>query len=177
MFTKYLPTFKYMEVNDLVGLRSGHMLSQIPADAAITKVSKGDAKFIENGLIVGLSATGTVENFDKSKHPVMFVHFTEELNTVVDELKYFALEAPDGEKAYPRCIALYVGDMFTTTNYDGTLNTAKYAKVVAGVPTLQTAADDDTAFIATPSDMPNGDEAVELTFYRMPTTTTTPVGP
>lgn len=176
MFTKYLPTFKYMEVNDLVGLRSGHMLSQIPADAAITKVSKGDAKFIENGLIVGLSATGTVENFDKSKHPVMFVHFTEELNTVVDELKYFALEAPDGEKAYPRCVALYVGDTFTTTNYDGTLNTAKYAKVVAGVPTLQTAADDDTAFIATPSDMPNGDEAVELTFYRMPTTTTT-VGP
>lgn len=177
MFTKYLPTFKYMEVNDLVGLRSGHMLSQIPADAAITKVSKGDAKFIENGLIVGLSATGTVENFDKSKHSVMFVHFTEELNTVVDELKYFALEAPDGEKAYPRCVALYVGDTFTTTNYDGTLNTAKYAKVVAGVPTLQTAADDDTAFIATPSDMPNGDEAVELTFYRMPTTTTTPVGP
>lgn len=177
MFTKYLPTFKYMEVNDLVGLRSGHMLSQIPADAAITKVSKGDAKFIENGLIVGLSATGTVENFDKSKHPVMFVHFTEELNTVVDELKYFALEAPDGEKAYPRCVALYVGDTFTTTNYDGTLNTAKYAKVMAGVPTLQIAADDDTAFIATPSDMPNGDEAVELTFYRMPTTTTTPVGP
>lgn len=176
MFTKYLPTFKYMEVNDLVGLRSGHMLSQIPADAAITKVSKGDAKFIENGLIVGLSATGTVENFDKSKHPVMFVHFTEELNTVVDELKYFALEAPDGEKAYPRCVALYVGDTFTTTNYDGTLNNAKYAKVVDGVPTLQTAADDDTAFIATPSDMPNGDEAVELTFYRMPTTTTS-VGP
>lgn len=171
MFTKYLPTFKYMEVNDLVGLRSGHMLSQIPADAAITKVSKGDAKFIENGLIVGLSATGTVENFDKSKHPVMFVHFTEELNTVVDELKYFALEAPDGEKAYPRCVALYVGDTFTTTNYNGTLNTAKYAKVVDGVPTLQTAADVDTAFIAVPSDMPNGDEAVQLTFYRMPTAT------
>lgn len=66
MFTKYLPTFKYMEVNDLVGLRSGHMLSQVPADANITKVAKGDNKFIENGLIVGLSATGTVENFDKS---------------------------------------------------------------------------------------------------------------
>lgn len=169
MFTKYLPTFKYMEVNDLVGLRSGHMLSQVPADAAITKVTKGDNKFIENGLIVGLSATGTVENFDKSKHPVMFVHFTEELNTLIDELKYFAVEAPDGEKVYPRCVALYVGDTFTTTNYAGTLSTAKYAKVVDGVPTLQTAADVDTAFIATPSDMPNGDEAVELTFYRMPT--------
>lgn len=171
MFTKYLPTFKYMEVNDLVGLRSGHMLSQVPADANITKVTKGDNKFIENGLIVGLSATGTVENFDKSKHPVMFVHFTEELNTLIDELKYFAVEAPDGEKVYPRCVALYAGDTFTSTNYAGTLSTAKYAKVVDGVPTLQTAADVDTAFIAVPSDMPNGDEAVQLTFYRMPTAT------
>lgn len=171
MFTKYLPTFKYMEVNDLVGLRSGHMLSQVPADENITKVTKGDNKFIENGLIVGLSATGTVENFDKSKHPVMFVHFTEELNTLIDELKYFAVEAPDGDKVYPRCVALYVGDTFTSTNYTGTLSTAKYAKVVNGVPTLQTVADIDTAFIAVPSDMPNGDEAVQLTFYRMPTAT------
>ena len=176
MFTKYLPTFKYMEVNDLVGLRSGHMLSQVPADANIAKVAKGDNKFIENGLIVGLSATGTVENFDKSKHPVMFVHFTEELNTLIDELKYFAVEAPDGEKVYPRCVALYVGDTFTSTNYAGTLSTAKYAKVVDGVPTLQTAADVDTAFIAVPSDMPNGDEAGQLTFYRMPTATPS-VGP
>lgn len=176
MFTKYLPTFKYMEVNDLVGLRSGHMLSQVPADANIAKVTKGDNKFIENGLIVGLSATGTVENFDKSKHPVMFVHFTEELNTLIDELKYFAVEVPDGEKVYPRCVALYVGDTFTSTNYAGTLSTAKYAKVVNGVPTLQIAADVDTAFIAVPSDMPNGDEAVQLTFYRMPTATSS-VGP
>lgn len=171
MITKYLPKFKYMEVNNLTGLRSGHVLAQSKAAAGITKVTKGDNnKFIENGLIVGLGATGEVENFDATKHITMFVHYTEELNTVIDELQYFAVEANDGEEAYPRCIALYVGDTFTTTNYTGTYEGAKYAKVTSGVLELQSAADKDTAFIAVPTYMPNGDKAVEVTFYRMPTT-------
>lgn len=168
MFTNYLPTFKYMEVNNLTGLRSGHVLAQSKANASIKKVTVGSHKFIENGILVGLDADGTINNYDKSKHPVMFVHFTEELNTVIDELDKFAVEA-DGD-AYPRCIALYVGDSYTTNNYSGDLEGAKFAKVVDGVATLQTAADADTAFIAVPSTLPNGDEAVELTLYRLPTT-------
>lgn len=170
MFAKYLPKFHYMEVNNLTGLRSGHLLSQIPADEAITTVEVSGDKFIENGLIVGLSENGTVENYDATKHPQMFVHFTEELNTLIDELARFAVPVPDGEKAYPRCVALYVGDTFTTNNYTGTYEGAKYAKVAAtGQLELQSAADNDTAFLAVPTTMPNGDEGVEFTLYRLPT--------
>lgn len=169
MITNYLPKFKVFEVNSLTGLRSGHMLSQIPADSAITTKTVGDYKFIENGLIVGLSATGTVENFDKSKHGQVFVHYTEELNTFLSDLEYFAVEVEDGV-AYPRCIGLYVGDSFTTNNYTGTYEGAKYAKVGAnGVLELQASADADSMFLAVPTTMPNGSEGVEFTFYRMPT--------
>ena len=167
MITNYLPKFKVFEVNNLTGLRSGHMLAQTPADAAITTKSVGDYKFIENGLIVGLSATNTVENFDKTKHCQMFVHYTEELNTVLPDLEYFAVPVEE-EGTYPRCIALYVGDTFTTNNYTGTLTGAKYAKVVNGVLELQTAADADSAFIVAATTMPNGSEGAEFTFYRMP---------
>lgn len=169
MITNYLPKFKVFEVNNLTGLRSGHMLSQIPADAAITTKTVGEAKFIENGLIVGLSATRTVENFDKTKHGQVFVHFTEELNTVFSNLEYFAVEVEDNV-AYPRCIALYIGDSFTTNNYTGTYEGAKYAKVGStGVLELQASADADSMFLAVPTTMPNGEQGVEFTFYRMAT--------
>lgn len=168
MITKYLPKFKSMEVNNLTGLRSGHMLSQFKANSSIAKKAVGDVNFIENGILVGLDSDGTINNFDKTKHGVMFVHYTEELNTVLDELQYFAVEIEDGV-AYPRCIALYVGDTFTTDNYTGTYEGAKFAKVTNGVLDLQTAADADTAFIVGLTTMPNGSKAVEATFYRMPT--------
>lgn len=176
MITNYLPEFKVFEVNNLVGLRSGHMLSQIPADSGIKVVTKGNTKFIENGIIVGLSKNGTVENFDADKHGVMFVHFTEELNTLIDELKYFAVPVEktdagvdDFASTYPRCIALYIGDTFTTNNIANiNLEDAAYAKIVDGVITLQTAADSDTAFIATKTTLPDGSVAYEFLFYKLP---------
>ena len=171
MITKYLPEFKVVEVNDLVGLRSGHMISQFPADAQIATVTKGEQKFIENGIFVGLSANGTVENFDAAKHDTMFVHYTEELNTFIDELKYFAVPY-EANACYPRCIALYVNDAITTNNIANiTLENAKFAKVVNGVATLQTAADNDTAFIAKKSSLPTGEVAYELTYYKLPKAT------
>lgn len=167
MITKYLPSFKVMEVNNLTGLRSGHMLSQVKVGTDIAKVAKGNLSFIENGIIVGLSADGTIENFDVTKHGCAFVHFTEELNTVLSGLEYFAVPVED--ETYIRAIALYVGDTFTTNNHSAVVEGETYvaAKVVDGVLTLQTAADDDSMFIVAKSDLPNGDDAYEFTFYKM----------
>lgn len=165
MFTQYLPTFKAVEINRVTGLTAGHMLSQFPANAALTRKVYGDHKFIENGLIVGLGADGTVENYEASKHAQIFLHYSEELYTLLDELKYFAI----ADTECPRCVALYIGDTFTTDNFAGTLEGAKFAKVVNGVATLQETADTDTMFIAVETTMPNGDAGVELTLYRIPT--------
>ena len=51
----------------------------------------------------------------KKKHALPFVIFNEELNTLFDGLKYYAQEVET--ETYPRAIALYAGDVFTTNNY------------------------------------------------------------
>ena len=155
MITKYLPEFKVVEVNNLTGLRNGHMLSQVKVGADITKTS--DGKWIENGIVVGLSNNGTIENYNASKHKTMFLHYTEELLTILPELKYFAV--PVEGDTYIRAIALYTGDTFTTNNYVGESGVA--AKVVNGVLTLQSSAE-GADFIATKSTLPDGSVAYEF---------------
>lgn len=169
MITRYLPTFKVFEVGTLVGLRNGHIISQQPASADIAKKTVGEYSFIENGIIVGLSNEGKVENFDKAKHTKAFVHFTEELNTFIDELKYYALPVEEVGDTYPRCIALYEGtDAFCTNNVAEEVEGAKYAKVVDGVLTLETAESDDSMFLVKDSTLPTGEKAYDFLFYRMP---------
>lgn len=169
MIRGFLPTFKVFEVNNLTGLRNGHMLAQMKADVAnIAKVTAGNSEWVENGIIVGLDAAGTISNYDPAKHEQPFVHYTEEILTIFPELRLFACEIEDGV-VYPRAIALYVGDTFTTNNYTGEYETAKYAKVVDGVLNLQTEADGDTMFMATPTTMPDGEEGVEFQYYRKAT--------
>ena len=162
MITKYLPEFKVMEVNNLTGLRSGHMLSQVKVDADIAKT--GEGKWIENGIIVGLNNDGTIGNYNKSAHKTMFVHYTEELLTFLPDLKYFAVPVEETGDTYIRAVALYTGDTFTTNNYKGESDNQTYvaAKVVDGVLTLQTAADADSEFIATKSTLPDGSKAYEF---------------
>ena len=164
MITRYLPTFKVFEVGTLVGLRNGHMISQQPVGANIAKKTVGDYSYIENGIVVGLSNDGTVENFDKSKHARAFIHFTEELNTFVDELKYFAV--PVENETYIRAIALYEGDAFCTNNVAAEVEGAKFAKVVDGVLTLQTEADDNTMFAVKDSTLPTGEKAYDFLVLR-----------
>lgn len=181
MITRYLPTFKVFEVGTLVGLRNGHIISQQPAAATLAKKTVGEYSFIENGIIVGISNEGKVENFDKAKHTKAFVHYTEELNTYLDELKYYAVpverkydsvsgkEVDDMESTYPRCIALYEGtDAFCTNNVAADVEGAKYAKVVNGVLTLETEESDDSMFIVKDSTLPTGEKAYDFLFYRMP---------
>jgi hypothetical protein len=167
----YLPTFKVVEVNRSTALISGHMLAQYQADLSeITKKTVGSTLFVENGLIVGLGSDLKIANFNKSVHSQPFIVFTEELNTVVNGLKYFANEVVDGE-VYPRSLALYVGDTYTTNNYSGTLSAStKFAKVVDGVITLQTAADADTLFAVEVSILPTGEAAARVTYMGVKNT-------
>lgn len=169
MIMNFLPTFKVFEMNNLTGLRSGHILANMKADMEYTAaVTVGENKFLENGIILGLDADGTVSNYDPAKHDMPFVHFTEELLTYSHELRHYAEPVVDGV-VYPRCIGLYVGDTFTTNNYTGTVEGAKYAKVVNGILTLQSVADTDTMFKATASTLPDGSDAFEFGYYRKAT--------
>ena len=145
MITKYLPKFKVVEVNNLTGLRNGHMLSQFAADEALATTVNGN-KFIENGVIVSLSKEGKVVPYAEG---TMFVHYTEELNTFIDELQYFAVPV-DGD-TYIRCVALYTGDSFTTNN------------VVAGEINIVDSAE-GAAFIVKKDTLPNGEEGYECTY-------------
>jgi uncharacterized repeat protein (TIGR02543 family) len=149
----YLPTFHAVEINRSTGLVMGHVLSQNEAGADLTLVTKSGYDFLENGVIVGLSNDRTIENYDFEKHSQPFLIFSEELNDFMSGLKYFAQEETD--EFYPRAVALYPGDAFTTNNYSGVfgLNTA-FAKVVNGILTLQNTADDYTLFAVNLSSMP-----------------------
>lgn len=163
MIMSFLPTFKVFEMNNLTGLRSGHILANMPADLEKTAVKEaGGNKYIENGIILGLDANGTVSNYDPAAHKMPFVHFTEELLTYFQELRLYA-EPVVGGVVYPRCIGLYVGDTFTTNNYTGEIEGNGYATVEGGVLKLTDAAD-GAMFKATKSTLPDGGDAYEFLY-------------
>lgn len=116
---KFLPTFKQIEPENLYGLTMGYVVAQTPAklssDGALPTVDVNGVKFIENGIICALSADGKSVIAATGKERQLFIHFTEELNTIVPGREYFALEVQDGE-AYPRLVALVPGSVWTT-NY------------------------------------------------------------
>ena len=163
MITNYLPKFKVLEPNNLTGLRNGHVLAQMEAAETLASITVGGARFIQNGTIASLDADGKVGNYVAGTQP--FVIFNEEIGYILQDPKYYATQV--GVEC-PRAIALYVGDTITTDNVSGTIDTAKYAKVVDGVITLQTAADTNSMFIAKPTTLADGAKAVELLFYRTP---------
>ena len=163
MIMSFLPTFKVFEVNNLCGLRSGHILANMAADVKnIAKATAGNNEYVENGIILGLDAEGTVSNYDPAKHKRPFVHYTEELLTYFNELRLYAEPIVNGV-VYPRCIALYEGDTFTTNNYTGEIEGDGYAAVENGVLKLQAAAE-GAMFKATVSTLPDGGEAYEFLY-------------
>lgn len=163
---KRLPTFKIVEMNRSTGLVTGYVLSQYKVDLEDTAVKNVyGVDFVEQGTIVGLNGDLTISNYDKTEHSVPFIVFTEELNTLIDGLKYFANEEDAEGNIYLRAVALLVGDTWTTDNYSGTLDeTTLFAKVVGGVATLQKTADADTLFAVEKSTTPLGEMAVRLTY-------------
>ena len=167
----YLPTFKVVEINRSTGLVAGHVLSQFvldPTSDLIKKVNEGEdneMEFVENGFIIGLNDDLTVDAYDATTHGQPFLLFTEELNRLFPGHKWFATEADADGDIYPRGIGLYVGDVFTTNNYDEDIaENPKFAKVVNGVLTLQDTADSDTLFAVEESSLPTGDDAFRFIY-------------
>ena len=187
MYEKFLPKFKVVELNLSTAHLIGHVIAQTPAyvkavsDAnvgstdIIASVSKGDvnAKFVENGIIVGLDAKGLLVNYDASKHSQPCLVYNDELITgPFDNLDQYAHYVEDDNKpTYVRALPLYLNDTFTTNNVvksDGSDidkdSTGKYAKVSGGKLMLQNAADKDTLFIAKKTTMPNREVGFEFTY-------------
>lgn len=164
----YLPSFKIVEPNRLTGLVKGHVLSQFPLDPASTfikSVGTPAINVVENGFIVGLANDLLVKAYDAATQAHPFLVFTEELNTFMNGLKYYATEEDADGDIYPRAVALYVGDAFTTDNYDkGAAKDPIAAKVVDGVLTLQDAADADSLFAVEDSTTPLGEVAYKFIY-------------
>lgn len=115
-------TFKVVEINNVLALRNGHILSQIELPKA--KFLGGSETYIQNGEILFLDVNGKFATrnqltaTDTKNYLKPFLLYNEELMTgPYTDLKYFAEVFDSSDKAYPRALALNVGDAFTTNNY------------------------------------------------------------
>jgi hypothetical protein len=115
--------FKVVEINNVVALRDGHILAQHELPKA--KFLGGSETYIQNGEIVFLGIDGKLATrnqlADNGLRPQLkpFLVYNEELMTgPYTDLKYFAEVFETGNVAYPRALALNVGDSFTTNNYE-----------------------------------------------------------
>lgn len=140
-------TFKVLEVNNMVALRSGHIVSQVVLPK--NKFLGGSETYINNGEIVFLDVDGKFATLNKAgttdgstaitnaadvkPQLVPFIIYNEELMTgPYTDLKYFAEVFDSNNVAYPRALALNVGDSFTTNNYvigAGTQANGAYATI------------------------------------------------
>jgi hypothetical protein len=182
--------FKVLEVNNIAALRNGHMLSQV--ELPKTKFLGRAETYIQNGEIVFLdvdgklatrnnlgesAADGTtdiVNAKDISTQLQPFIIFNEELMTgPYTDLKYFAEVFDADNVAYPRALALNVGDSFTTNNYVGTYAGALYATInsdgkLALAAVLPTTAYKGPVFACVPGYLPDGtSQGVEFTLIAI----------
>ena len=156
---------KVVEINLSTGLRTGHMLAQHAYKDAVNS-------FVDNGNFFRMSKAAVDEVVLADNANAVgpyFLHYTEELFTtgLVDSFKYFTDEIVDGV-CYPRCIALYAGDTFTTDNYTGTLTgDSGFATVstngVLAVVDSYPANPVGPVFQAVKSTLPDGSAAVQFT--------------
>lgn len=168
---QFLPKFKIVEINNMAALRMGHIIAQNKAAAEIACVSFNNnagvaCKFLENGIIVGLGSDGLVANYDPAKHAQPMLVFNEELiSGPLYSLDQYAEPIVNGV-VYPRCLPLYLGDTFTTNNVADGVFEDGFAKVVNGVVVYQETADESTMFIAKKANLPAGQAALELQYYK-----------
>lgn len=103
----YLPMFNYIEPNNLKGLQPGFVVAQMDvADKSLLK----NEKFMENGKLCAISKDGIVAATEDSK--VVFIHYTEPLNTIYNSDKFFAINVED---ECPRLVQLIAGDEWMST--------------------------------------------------------------
>ena len=181
--------FKVVEINNVVALRNGHMLSQIvlPKNKFLggseTTIQNGEILFLDvDGKLATLNKVGTTDGStaitnaaDVKPQLQPFIIFNEELMTgPYTDLKYFAEVFDADNVAYPRALALNVGDSFTTNNYVGTYGTdIKYATIngdgkLAIAAALPTTAYRGPVFACVPGYLPDGtSQGVEFTVIAL----------
>ncbi len=114
-FINQLVKHKIVEINKSVGLLNGHMVAQAPYRQVSTET------YLDNGWIMFLDDNAELV-IDAGHKAQPFLHYTEELMTgPVIGAEYFTVDIDqtlDGDLVcYPRAIALYEGDEFTTNNF------------------------------------------------------------
>ena len=102
----YLPTFNYIEPNNLKGLQPGFVVAQED------RVAEGLLKngMFENGKICALTKDGIVAATGEER--ALFIHYTEPLNTIRNSDQYFAVEVAN---ECPRLVQLIPGDEWMST--------------------------------------------------------------
>jgi hypothetical protein len=105
MITDYLPTYHQVEPNNLKGLQPGFVVAQMGVASATADQLVDANGMMENGLICGISADGIVPAGSETK--VLFLHFTEPLNTLFKGEKFFAVNT---KEEHPRLVQLIPGD-------------------------------------------------------------------
>ena len=106
----YLPKFNYIEPNNLKGLQPGFVVAQ--EDRVAEELLKGD--MFENGKICALEVKeGKLTIVPATAdHAVLYVHYTEPLNTIYNSDKFFALNV---KEECPRLVQLIAGDEWMST--------------------------------------------------------------
>ena len=102
----YLPKFNYIEPNNLKGLQPGFVVAQ---EERVAEVLLKNGMF-ENGKLCALTKDGIVAADENSR--VIFIHYTEPLNTIYNSDKFFAV---DVKNECPRLVQLIAGDEWMST--------------------------------------------------------------
>ena len=107
----YLPKFNYIEPNNLKGLQPGFVVAQVEdVDSSLLKDG-----MMENGKICALEMKDGKLTIvpATADHKVLYVHFTEPLNTIYNSDKFFAVKVAD---ECPRLVQLIPGDEWMSTD-------------------------------------------------------------
>lgn len=102
----YLPTYRYIEPNNLKGLLPGFVVAQVEdvdADLLDEKGMFANGAICAVELVEGKLTIVAAEAEDKA----VFIHFTEPLNTIRNSDQYFAVNV---KNECPRLVQLIAGD-------------------------------------------------------------------
>lgn len=179
-FINALTKHKIVEINKSHGLLSGHIVAQ----AAYRQIAA--ETYLDNGAILFLDQKAELTTANGT-NPILkqpFLHYTEELmNGPVLGTTYFTVDLDEVIGAtpvcYPRAIALYEGDEYTTSNFKTAIGGGLVAgtiyfgivdpadgivNIVAAYPLP--AAYTGPVFVATKDTLAAGDAAVHLTLVE-----------
>ncbi len=154
-----LPTFHYIEANNLKALLPGFVVAQMEvAESAKSALCVQDGKFIENGTICTISEEGIVA---WSEGKPMFMVYNDPLNTIFNDDKYYATEIANEN---PRLVLLIPGDEWMAdgevADHKG-LQAAITAGMIKEVSSANGQSADDWFGVDT---MPNGDAGKHYLF-------------